>query len=46
MARTLWSLVGSGLISVTAIADIERPAATNMVGFTVANAAKQLTVET
>src|SRR5213592_2133214 len=46
VVRGLISLVGSSVISVTAFADIERPAATNMVGFTPANAANQRALET
>ena len=40
------ALVSSWLISVTAFADIERAAATNMIGFTAANAVNQQALET
>src|SRR5438552_369295 len=43
--KILFSIACSGLISVTAIADIEPPAATSMFGFTAANAEKQQTLE-
>ena len=44
-SRVLCSIVGLSLFSITAFAEIERPAPTNTIGFTAANAANQQALE-
>jgi len=43
--ETLCAIVGSSLLSMTAFGEVERPALTNLLGFSASNAAIQLAVE-